>query len=330
MTAVETPEDDADNLTPDDDDHLAGAAGVVTDGLFDPPDDSQFDTGVSWCRGLVRLPPAFSSFAKLTRELLRSSGSAFVLRFSGGDAQTGSHDPRLFTDLILRGARLNKWVSSSAFPGEGLWPGVHATLPGSLIAHFTIAPGEEPKRLGDEVLYPSVYGARAVTRLLAVSKEEEVLLKAVHPLGKRAVNSYIATLRDAVEHNLSIDWLTRDGLYSSLPVEYAADAVEALDIVPAMVERTEPFIGKLDRPFDEKGTVRIDPVRGGAMSAGYSPGLREDIREAWGKYVAGTLVVIEPENPSLPRAPRRSRYIRAIHHVYGEEPESIPPDRRFD
>lgn len=304
-----------------------GTEEAGTRGLFDPPRDSEYDDSVSWFRGLRQLPDAFAGpFSPVTRRLLRLPGSAFAVRFSGGDEGTGGFDPQLFTSLILRSARLHRWVSNSAFSGQAWLPGVAATLPGSLVAHFTRSPGETARRLGGETTFPSVYGARAVGRLLALSRDDERLLEAVQPLGKRAVSSYIATLGDAVEHDFAVDWLTREGQYAHVAPEEASQAIEALSIVPEMVEKRIPIVGRLDRPFEEKGTVRIQPIRGAALTLTYPPRLRESIRGAWGKYVAATMVVTEASNPSLPNAPRRTRRLRSIQHVY-EDLASVPSDR---
>ena len=58
--------------------------------------------------------------------------------------------------------------------------------------------------------YPTIFGARAVARLLAYADDDEALLEAVRPLGKRAVNTLVGTLNDSVELHLEIDWLTHE------------------------------------------------------------------------------------------------------------------------
>jgi hypothetical protein len=307
-------EDDFDEDGPDGGDAADGDADH-SDELFAAPEDDEYDT-IKYHRGLQTLPPAFAHFADLTREWLTQPLSAFAVRFTGGDPRTGAVDPDYFTKRILRVARLNRWVTNSKFKGVGN-PGLLATLPGSLVAHFTVAEGEAPRRLGRHTEYPTVAGARAVTRLLAYADDEEALLEAVHPLGKLAVRMLLGTLNDSAELGITVNWLTHEGQYTSLTPERAGQGVETLNIVPKMV--TGPrvqVIGQLDRPDHARRRVRLEPLRGGPMLLHYPAHLEERIRQAWTRYVTATIVVEQPENPSLPRAPARVRTLLSIDKVH--------------
>jgi len=304
------------------DDEQGGQPGVEESDIWAPPSDDDYDR-IKFFQGLTSLPKQFSGgLEDITRELLRRRLAAFAVRFSGGDKEHG-YDPIRFADLVKRTARLNRWVSNSVAPGEVTYPGLLASLPGSLVAHFAVSPHEERLRLGKERTYPSIYGARAVARLLAATGDDEVLLESVKPLGKRAVTTYLATLNDAVTFELSIGWLTREGQFSTVSPKRAEKGIAALDIVPRMIKHEERVAGYIDRPVAQTGKVRLQPLKGGPMILNYPDRLQEQIRAAWGRYVDATIVVAEPENPSLPRAPRRERTLRRIHHVY-DSPDDLP------
>lgn len=291
--------------------------------IFAPPGDDDYEQ-IKYFKGLEVLPKSFRPFESLTRGLMRRGDFAFAVRF----ARTGSHstglDPEFFTQRVLRAARLNRWVSNAAYRGAPA-PGLLATLPGSLIAHFTVSDGEVPARLGRHTEYPTVAGSRGVARLLAYSGDRDALLEAIRPLGKRAVNTLVGTLEDSVELDLTMNWVTREGMYTRLAPKAAEKGVETLDIVPHMItKRGVPILGALDRPDHEKSLVKLQPVTGAPIILHFPPALEDGIRGAWGKYIAGTMTVAEPENPSLPRAPRRIRTLTRIDHVY-ETASQLPP-----
>jgi hypothetical protein len=312
-----TSDEDEDEELLDEDEEARDEAGEAE--LFARPGDSEYDR-IKFFSGLESLPKSFQGAGALSREYLKQRYSAFAVRFTGGDERTGGFDPEFFTKRVLRAARLNRWVANAYAPANP--PGVFATVPGSLVAHFTIAAGEEPARLGGHREYPTIAGARAVARLLAYAGDESALLEAVHPLGKLAVRSLLAALDDAVELDLTMNWLTREGLYSSVGPKRAERGVEILSVVPAMVTRAPQLIaGQLDRPDKGRGRVRMQPLRGAPMLLHYPPELEDRIREAWGKYMVGTMIVEEPENPSLPRAPKRVRTLRRIRRIYDTEEE---------
>jgi predicted secreted protein len=196
---------------------------------------------------------------------------------------------------------------------------VLATLPGSLIAHYAIPEGEEPRRIVGHVEYPSIYGARAVTRLLASAGDEEVLREAVKPLGKRAVRTLVSALDDSAQHDVTINWLTHEGEYTAVGPRRAARGIDALSIVPEMIRRPSVrVLGRLNKPDYEKRVVRLQPPRGRAMVLHYPRRLEPVIGESWRKWIVGFMAVEEPENPSLPKAPRRRRTITRIEEVYDD------------
>jgi hypothetical protein len=308
---------DDDDLPAEDEEGQEGASETP---LFAPPGDDDFDN-IKYFAGLEQLPSAFS--AALNRDYLRRPYSAFAVRFGGDDERTGGFDPKYFTERVLQAAKLNHWVAKAAFKDVG-WPGVLATVPGSLIAHFTIAAGEERIRLGRETDYPTIAGARAVARLFAAAGDEDELLQAVRPLGKNAVKTLLGTLDDSVNLDLTVNWLTREGQYVRLTPKRAELGVEILNIVPEMVSTPPVLIsGQIDHPDKGHGQVRVIPLHGAPMLLHFSPELEEKIREAWGKFIVGTMVVEEPENPSLPRAPRRVRTLRRIRAIFGSEEELV-------
>ena len=57
----------------------------------------------------------------------------------------------------------------------------------------------------------------------------------------------------------------------------------------------------------------------------FLPHLQEAIRAAWGKVMVGSIVVDEPEKPSLPRAPSRVRTLVRIDRVY-DDPGQVSPE----
>ncbi len=314
------PEDDDERLG--DEELEEGQEGVEESDLFAPPGDQEYDH-IRYFEGLRELPAPFRASEELTRRWLGQRLAAFAVRFSGGDRQTGAHDPQDFTRRIMRAAQLNRWVSNSAYSRVG-YPGVLATVPGSLIAHFTVAPGEEPLRLGRHREYPSISGARAVARLLAYADDEERLLAAIHPLGKRAVNVLLATFVESLDAGVTVNWLSREGQYARLTPRRAEEGAETLNVQPRMVRRpAETIVGSLDRPAAADAVVRFQPLRGGPKLLHYRPAMREKIRADWGRYIVGSMVVEEPENPSLPRAPARVRHLVRIAQVY-DRPEEIP------
>jgi hypothetical protein len=299
-----------------------GQDDVVESPLFAPPGDDDYDQ-IRYSEGLRDLPAPFSPSEELTRDLLGRTRSAFAVRFSGGGERTGAYEPRAFTERILNAARLNRWVTNSLFQGAE-FPWVLATLPGSLIAHFTVPEGEQRVRLGGESQFPSIFGARAVTRLLAYSADEEELLAAVAPLGKRAVRTLLRTFDDAATKELTVHWLTHEGQYTKLEPAEAERGLETLSIVPQMLTRPPvTVVGAVNRPDWAAQRVQLRTLQQRTMNLQYRPHLEDRIREAWHKYIVGDMVVEEPENPSLPRAPARIRTLTRIQGVY-EDPEEIP------
>ena len=91
----------------------------------------------------------------------------------------------------------------------------------------------------------------------------------------------------------------------------------------------ERIVGALNRPDWEERRVRLQPLHGGPKILYYDAELHDQVGAAWGKYVVGQMVVEEPENPSLPRAPRRVRTLVRIEHVY-ESADDIPSYLRDD
>jgi hypothetical protein len=316
-----TPGAEDDESEPPDEDS-EGQQGVEHEPLFAPPGDDEYTT-IKFFSGLKQLPKAFQPHEALNLEYLHRKYSAFAVRFTGEDKRTGGFEPKFFTDRVLQASRLNRWVTNAAFKNAGS-PGVYATVPGSLIAHFTVAAGEEQMRLGRHSEFPSVAGARAVARLLGYAGHEDALLDAVRPLGKNAVKTLLKTFDDSASLGLTVNWLSREGQYSRVTPKQAERGVEALNAVPAMVRRPPVVIvGSIDRPDKGHGIVRMEPLEGGAMVLHYEPGLEEGIRQAWGKFIIGTMVVEEPENPSLPRAPRRVRTLRRIQRTFDTEDELV-------
>lgn len=316
-----TPRDETDDEEVSDEDE-EGQEGVEREPLFAPPGDDDYEV-IKYFAGLRELPKVFEAAGALNREYLKRKYSAFAVRFTGEDKRTGGFEPNFFTKRVLRAAQLNRWVTNAAFKHVGP-PGVFATVPGSLIAHFTIAAGEEAVRLGAHTEYPNVAGARAVARLIAYASHEEALLEAVRPLGKNAVRSLLGALDDSVQLGLTVNWLTREGQYSRVTPKQAERGLETLNIVPEMVRRSPAVIaGSIDRPDKGHGRVRLEQLQGGAMILNYAPGLEEKIREAWGKFIVGTMVVEEPENPSLPRAPQRIRTLTRISRIFDTEEELL-------
>jgi len=148
------------------------------------------------------------------------------------------------------------------------------------------------------------------------------LLDAVHPLGKNAVRSLLKTLDDSVQLGLTVNWLSKEGQYARVTPRQAERGLETLSIVPAMVRRSPTVVvGSIDRPDKGHGRVRMQPLQGGPMVLHYAPELQEKIREAWGKFIVGTMVVEEPENPSLPRAPQRIRILTRISQIFDTQEE---------
>jgi hypothetical protein len=312
-------DDDKDELPNDDDE---GQEGVEREPLFAPPGDDEYET-VKFFAGLTELPKVFQPHAELNREYLKRKFAAFAVRFTGADKRTSGFEPYFFTERVMQASRLNRWVTNAAFKGSGP-PGVFATVPGSLIAHFTIAAGEEPMRLGSHTEYPSVAGARAVARLIGYTGHEEALLEAVRPLGKNAVKSLLKTLDDSAQLGLTVNWLSREGQYARVTPKQAERGLETLNIVPVIVRRPPiVIVGSIDRPDKGHGRVRMQPLQGGAMMLHYEPNLQETIRQAWGKFIIGTMIVEEPENPSLPRAPQRVRSLTRISRIFDTEEELL-------
>ena len=285
--------------------------------IFQPPGDDEYDT-ISYSQGLTQLP---QGFVDLTRQLLQRPGAAFASRFTtatGGDGLP----LELFEELVGRVARLNRWVSNSVTDGVVGPPRVLGAVPGSLTVHFGVSDEEKAKRLGEEHLFPSVYGARATVRLLAYGADADLLLPATAPLGKRAVQMLLRTFEDSVEDKLTITWLTHEGMSAELTPERAEEGVKTLNVVPPMTSRTEDVIGYLDQPSHEARTVRLELLRGPTHSAAFGPRLEEKVRQAWGKYVACRIRIEEPENPSLPRAPRRRYRLTRIDRIF----DALPVD----
>lgn len=308
----------------EDDGLLEDEEGGADDGdIFAPPGDDDYE-GIDYYVGLGELPRGFADVPQ-AREFLQRPLSTFAARFSNGNSNGRGFDPILFSHLVARTARLHRWVSNSKFKNVE-YPGVLATLPGSLIVHFTVSPGEAQQRRADEREYPSVYGARALARLLAATNRPEPLLRAVHPLGKRAVNTFMGTLHDSVDKDLTIEVLTHEGQHSKLTPARAERAIVTLDIVPEMLTRPPvTVVGLLDRPDHEKARVKLTPREGSPRLLDFSPHLEDRIRDAWGRYIVGTMVLEEPSNPSLPRAPARRRTLMSIEHVV-EDVDTLPDD----
>jgi hypothetical protein len=307
-------EEDPDDVDDVDDGQQDGQEDVEESPLFAPPSDDDY-RHVRFFKALRDLPGAFAEPSTGTQHWLTRPLSAFSVHFSDGDRRTGGVDPVTFTERVLRAARLNRWVSNSGV-GNVLPPNVLATLPASLVVHFTVASGEDSRRLGPYEGYPNVLGSRAVTRLLALAAEDEALRDAVHPLGKRAVQALLGTYDDSMRAKVTIEWLNRDGLYAQLTPKSAERGAEALDYVPPLIRQEPiPVSGFLDRPNKEHGLVKLSPLRGSPMLLHYEPEQEERIRNAWGRYIIGEMVVEEPENPSLPRAPSRVRHLQRIYRV---------------
>ncbi len=304
-----------DELEEDDDEEQGGQAGVESSGLFAPPDDEEYDR-IRYFDVDDVLPRSFQGFEDLNRSLISRPFSIFAARFTGGDRRTGAYEPRAFTRRVFRAAQLNRWVANSRFPGVQ-FPNVLATLPGSLIAHYAVPTGEERQRIAGHAEFPSVYGARAVARLLSAAGDEEVLLESVRPLGKLAVRTLLGALSDAANNDLTINWLTHEGQYTVVGPKSAAIGIEALSTVPRIVRRPSvPVVGRLNKPDHEKRVVRLQPLRGRTMQLHYPLELEPVIGESWRRWIVGSMAVEGPENPSLPKAPRRRRILMQIDGIY--------------
>jgi hypothetical protein len=84
-----------------------------------------------------------------------------------------------------------------------------------------------------------------------------------------------------------------------------------------MVRRAAvPVLGVLNKPDWETNVVRLRQPNGRAMLLHYDPALEPSISESFHKWIVGRMVVEEPENASLPKAPRRRRTLTRVEHVF--------------
>lgn len=263
-------------------------------------------------------------FSGRTAEFIRTSDAGYAARVSGAGISRGSIRLDLLTELLPALARTPRWVVSSLF-GKGRDPGVSAAYAGaSLVVHFTLPEDEEVRSFGTERVFPTAEAARYVGGLLGATRSEPELLEGVSYLGRNAVRRFAGALDLLADNGLSIDWLTRDGYAVATPIDYVRQGREILEQAPAVRTRHVSLTGWL---FDANSKTRrfsFELLDGYGFTGRYRPEAIPSLDRAWDHQVIADFEVVEPEIPSLPRAPKPQYTLLRVTHITPRRPSTDP------